>query len=472
MLDKTEASVCGIEFTPTKSSVFDVWTPDGAHCIVAQKNSVWIHRWVKDASEAEARARKLDDEGHDVYFAMASFGDTSLGRKQVNVISLACLFVDIDCGTGKPYRDAAEAHQALLDLVACGKFPEPSAIVWSGTGLHVYWRLARPLPIWEWAPIAKQFKAYCTAMGLHIDPARTADAASMLRVPGTHNRKSEPVLVTAEFSDAVIDPDDFSRLMAAKGGASPGLDPEALLDQRSYPPAYIDPIVAGCAQMAHVLLLGGAVPEPLWRSAVSILLRCIDGDRLIHDWSRGDPRYDPEETQRKAKLTKGPHTCDQFQSVGEPNLCEVCPNRERIRSPITLGTQSRSGSNTIEAPNFRNIAPFVWRPPSEIPRRQWVYGNHLIRGFVSATIAPGGTGKSSMALLDAIAMATGRNLTGHQPHGRYRVLYWNGEDPLEELERRIAAICLHYGICSADIGERLYIASGRDHPIIIAFNAR
>jgi hypothetical protein len=50
----------------------------------------------------------------------------------------------------------------------------------------------------------------------------------------------------------------------------------------------------------------------------------------------------------------------------------------------------------------------------------------------------------------------------HEPLG---VWYWNGEDPADELERRIAAICLHYGITNEDIGGRLCIDSGRDVPI-------
>ena len=43
-------------------------------------------------------------------------------------------------------------------------------------------------------------------------------------------------------------------------------------------------------------------------------------------------------------------------------------------------------------------------------------------------------------------MATGRNLLGHSVKRRMRVWYWNGEDPLEEVERRVAAILLHYDI--------------------------
>jgi AAA domain len=54
--------------------------------------------------------------------------------------------------------------------------------------------------------------------------------------------------------------------------------------------------------------------------------------------------------------------------------------------------------------------PFVWRDPRMIPPRQWLYGKHYIRKFISATVAPGGLGKTSLVLVEKIAMATGKPL--------------------------------------------------------------
>jgi hypothetical protein len=112
--------------------------------------------------------------------------------------------------------------------------------------------------------------------------------------------------------------------------------------------------------------------------------------------------------------------------------------------------------------------PFVLRDPSLIPRRDWLYSAHYIRGFVSMTIAPGGVGKSSLVMAEAVAMATGRRLLHHAPRKPLRVWLWNGEDPRDELERRIAAICLHHGITQEHIGDRLFVDSGRDMEIKIA----
>ena len=112
--------------------------------------------------------------------------------------------------------------------------------------------------------------------------------------------------------------------------------------------------------------------------------------------------------------------------------------------------------------------PFVWRDPRTIPSRQFIYDRHYCRKFVWATAAQGGLGKSSLGMVEALAMVTGRPLLGIRPSKRMKVWYWNGEDPLEEIERRFAAIMLHYDIDPGEVGGRLFVNSGRDTPIVLA----
>lgn len=112
--------------------------------------------------------------------------------------------------------------------------------------------------------------------------------------------------------------------------------------------------------------------------------------------------------------------------------------------------------------------PFVWKDPASLPRREWLYGRHYIRKFVSATFAPGGLGKSSLAVVEALAMVSGKALLGSRPSKALRVAYWSGEDPHDENDRRIMAAALHYGLTPDDIGDRLHTGSGRDAPIVMA----
>ena len=116
--------------------------------------------------------------------------------------------------------------------------------------------------------------------------------------------------------------------------------------------------------------------------------------------------------------------------------------------------------------------PFSWIDPSKIPLRQWLYRPHYIRKFLSCTISTGGVGKSSLTIAEALAMATGKSLLGIEPQQALRVWYWNGEDPFDELQRRFAAACVHYNIAKKDIGDRLFVDSGRTLPIVIAEDSR
>ena len=115
--------------------------------------------------------------------------------------------------------------------------------------------------------------------------------------------------------------------------------------------------------------------------------------------------------------------------------------------------------------------PFYgWRDTADMDPREWLYGTHLIRGFVSVTVAPGGVGKSSLTMVEALAMAANRPLLGISPAGgkALNVALWNGEDPIDELERRMGGAALHYGISEAACPGDLFLLSGRDQPIIIA----
>lgn len=163
--------------------------------------------------------------------------------------------------------------------------------------------------------------------------------------------------------------------------------------------------------------------------------------------------------------------------TGREQAEQVQANREAARerpSPPATMTEYRAqvegkGAAPEEAPTRAiRATPYRWVDAARIPPRDILYGRHYVRQFLSATVSPGGLGKSSNAITEALAMVTGRDLLGDAPPRPLSVWYWNGEDPMEELQRRIAAACVHYGIAEGDLGGRLYVDSGRDREIIIA----
>ena len=123
----------------------------------------------------------------------------------------------------------------------------------------------------------------------------------------------------------------------------------------------------------------------------------------------------------------------------------------------------------------KKLTPTPWTPPdpATVPRRPWVYGRLFMRGTLTVTVAPGGMGKSILALTEAIAMAAQRDLLGETlPEGGLRVWYVNCEDPdgeaNPELTRRATAVCMHYGLNAEDLAGRLFLDSAVLTPIKLA----
>lgn len=115
---------------------------------------------------------------------------------------------------------------------------------------------------------------------------------------------------------------------------------------------------------------------------------------------------------------------------------------------------------------------FSWIDPATIPPRRFIYGRHYIRQFASLTVSPGGVGKTALGVIEAFSMTTGRPLLGIAPEERVNVWLWNGEDPLEEMQRRVMAAAMHYEIKREEFEGRLFVDSGRQMPVVIAEQTR
>ena len=90
------------------------------------------------------------------------------------------------------------------------------------------------------------------------------------------------------------------------------------------------------------------------------------------------------------------------------------------------------------------------------PPREWLLGNQFCRKFLSGVLAPGATGKSALRLVQFMALATGRPLSGQHVFQRSRVLLVSLEDDRDELRRRIAAARMHHGVDLAELKGWLY----------------
>lgn len=297
-------------------------------------------------TDVEAEVNTLVAEKYDAYFACAKYDDPKQGRIQPNGNFIKAFWLDVDCGIGKPYEDQATGLDALKEFCRKIKIPLPT-IVNSGRGIHAYWRLQEVVGRKEWRPVAERLKALCEDYGFAADPSRTADNASILRIPETFNFKQDPPLLVELLAvskelpfeaikqniGVLIAPDWMPRQLNEMTQALLGNK------QSRFKTIMIKTMNGqGCAQLENIAVNQDTIEEPLWRAGLSIAAVCVDKDEAIHRISQGHPEYSPENTERKANQTKGPYTCQTFEKLN-PSGCQECQHKGKISSPIQLGSE-------------------------------------------------------------------------------------------------------------------------------------
>jgi hypothetical protein len=346
----------------------DVLADTGFYCVVGlKKNSEErVQKFYPTLDAAVDVAKQLQGNGFDAYYALATFTDGT-SRKVTNALAMKSLFLDLDCGAGKPYPTQASALQGLKTFCKALGMPRPM-LVNSGRGLHVYWPLQEAIPINQWIPLANRLKDLCVEHLLYADPAVTADVARILRVPDTLNFKDEPPKPVEILSNKAVytTVEQWEEILGAappiKGFAPMEMDDATKALLGSYISRFKTIILKtakniGCRQIGHIYTDQANIEEPLWRAALSVANYCVDRDKAIHLISKKHPAYDAAYTEKKASETKGPYTCITFEKLN-PGGCEGCPNKGIVRSPISLGREIE------EATEEDNI---VVEKPADIP---------------------------------------------------------------------------------------------------------
>ena len=322
-------------------------------------------------------AIQFNAQTKDVYFALASFNEPQqqtdanggllhhpdgqpkmLKRAAKLAHKVKAFWADLDCGEGKPYPDQAAAVADVERFIEESGAPTP-LLVNSGGGVHAYWPLSTEIPAASWQGLAKHWRAVLHLYGLRSDPARDMDVASVLRVPGTHNYKrggKRPVQIIQEAG--ATDARSFLQWLQAQALKAKPVAKEArnvdlsavpewlraddavnadLIGHAGGPKASAVEATRHCAQLRMIAAVAGDVEEPLWRGMLGVVKHSTEGADLAHEWSKGHPEYDADQTQDKFdRWTAGPATCAYFQEHNADG-CEGCSHRGKVTSPIQLG---------------------------------------------------------------------------------------------------------------------------------------
>ena len=109
---------------------------------------------------------------------------------------------------------------------------------------------------------------------------------------------------------------------------------------------------------------------------------------------------------------------------------------------------------------------------SDLMARPWVIHELLLRGDVTAILAPGGVGKSLIILQIAIGLALGdahifgfENVYAGQPQAS---MIYNAEDSLEEMAMRVHAVCRHRNADAKLVRPYLSLNSGKRRSVRVS----
>jgi AAA domain len=352
----------------------------------------------------------------------------------------------------------------------------------------------------EWHKYSSGLKNMMLAQGVKIDPVVTGDAARVLRIPGTTNRKLGKTPVVAELMPLpamkLYDfPTTFAHLIplaapppATKAAYNPfysdsdwggvkqpagafaelkGLpdDLSAGVEKKEEYLVPIAPIFEQCGFYKEALANKGKNNnEAQWHLAILGTTFMENGRAVAHAISEGYSTYIEAETDEKYDLKLATR---QARGIGYPSCatikgaggksCATCPLLAKGKSPLNIrpavtdtvkNTSSPSGSSGQANWTGQSGISFA-----NIPHRKWLYGFDLVRGELTVIGSPGGAGKSSLAIGMAICAATGRELLGEKIRGgsNLKALIINAEDSTVELRRRTHAFCLAHNVAARDL---------------------
>ena len=407
---------------------------------------------------AEAFVQQYNREGWGVYDCVSLLKEQR--RAKSTVLEIAGFHWDIDA------RHVAEPKEKIIERVRekLQEFGILSRLTDSGRGVHIYSIFREPID--ASAPEADKAHELLRRMAAHLgaDTAPTHFAALMRR-PGTVNSKEGggpcQAILNTEARCELTDVETYLDLVEAAGPLFTVANGAAVNGNgKENGPVDIETELAALASATEVPNVNDVqvriITSMMWRAEhpADISERVVDAtmqmaEHLKLNWNRsveeravdkrigsqyhslfeeeydiasGIPIWLPMEFHERwsAALAEGKRPTMCRNGAGWHVRSYGPPEQE------TNGSEAPGGANTEPSKDDTPKAPFVLRPfklidGMALPPREFLFGKHYQRRTVSGTVAPGGTGKSSLVMVEAIAMATGRNLLDDEVKERVRV---------------------------------------------------
>jgi hypothetical protein len=319
-------------------------------------------------------------------------------RAKQDVTALTSVYLDLDLknlrGEGDEFLSPRERLlRALRQFCKATGLPYPSTTIWTGGGVHAFWLFASPIPPEEWVPLARKLRDAAADHGLPADLQVTTDAARVLRVPATYNRKPEyaqpqevaivfphdrapPIRYSPKELEALLSkyvsaqpstscsnvvhlpepsPSVLAKFAGLENDLSAGID-------SSFPPIKLTEIASECAFVAEAIKTkGAAYTNPMWNLTTLISTFC-EGERAdAHLMGSGHPGYTEESTdalydrkvREKNEKGLGWPSCSAISAAG-CTACQSCKHFSKGKSPLNVARSAPRLVSGIRANDNRS----------------------------------------------------------------------------------------------------------------------
>lgn len=306
---------------------------------------------------SEALTRQTTATGG-VYFSPHGFNTADFESRAGDVGASRCLYHDIDINPAgaiehegrEPipcYATKSEAYAAACAVLDHASLPRPTAVIDSGRGLHLYWRLSADIHPSDFIRLGVRMKELWRTRDTRLaaDLSRGSSPGELMRLPGSVNHKSGTYVWAYEgtvlgdeidrqvFEDGLPLAADTVRLPStdAQPQSSLGLSGGEVLTP-------IEDVYAGC----RLFRLMWSYPERFsgymaWQNSMMIFQSTPDindGLAAFHTYCSRMPNYDPAEVNEdfaKANFRGNPVSCSTLRAstgVGDA-ACKGCPVYEK-----------------------------------------------------------------------------------------------------------------------------------------------
>jgi RecA-family ATPase len=336
---------------------------------------------------------------------------------------------------------------------------------------HAYWELEEPVyNLDAWRGVQRAIASRLETDQVVVNPSRIMRVAGTVSWPNAKKQArgyvSELVTMRTEFSDD-REPIGFERLVQVFGSnAAPKPAAEGMfnidLGQQAMDRALAEQSIMAGQDWHHniVRLVGSYVSRGL-----------TDGEihSLTDKFTQGG--YSADDTQREVQTAIDGARAKGWTPQPDPVVAMMAAQipQADYQEPDEVQKVMTAARKEIGLTYPTLLTEF---DEMLLPRRHWLYGTAYIRGYISVLASAGGVGKTSMTIVEALSVATGRPLLGETVHEQTNVWLVNLEDPRSELLMRVLATMKHYKIKKEDVKGKFFMDGEDDIKMVMAAEGR